>query len=174
MKNVSPPNDVFHNLVIAPLNKNHDRAAFHCNVDTLDHYIHKQAGQDTKRGISRIFVAEQPGNSKEILGYYSLSTLSVQLSDLPETLVRKLPRHPIPAALIGRLAVSKNAQGNGIGKMLLIDAIHRTLSVSDQIAIYTMIVDAVNDNAKGFYEKYGFTCIKGSRTRLFLPLKSFR
>jgi GNAT superfamily N-acetyltransferase len=174
MKNVSPPDDAFQNLVIAPLNKDHDRAGFHCNVDTLDHYIHKQAGQDIKRRISRIFVAEQPGNSKEILGYYSLSTLSVQLSDLPENLAKKLPRHPIPAALIGRLAVSKHAQGHGIGRMLLIDAIQRTLSVSDQIAIFAMIVDAVNDNARGFYEKYGFTCLKDSSKRLFLPLKSFR
>lgn len=176
MKNVSLPDDAFQNLVIAPLNKDHDRAGFHCNVDTLDHYIHKQAGQDTKRGISRIFVAEQPGNSKDILGYYSLSTLSVQLSDLPENLAKKLPKHPIPAALIGRLAVSKQAQaqGYGIGRMLLIDAIQRTLSVSDQIAIYAMIVDVVNDNARGFYEKYGFTCLRDSRKRLFLPLKSFR
>ena len=174
MKNVSPPDDAFQNLVIASLNKDHDRAGFHCNVDTLDHYIHKQAGQDIKRTISRIFVAEQPGNSKEILGYYSLSTLSVQLSDLPENLARKLPRHPIPSALIGRLAVSKHAQGHGIGRMLLIDAIQRTLSVSDQIAIYAMIVDAVNDNARGFYEKYGFTCLKDSSKRLFLPLKSFK
>jgi len=174
MKNVSPPDDAFQNLVIAPLNKDHDRAGFHCNVDTLDHYIHKQAGQDIKRRINRIFVAEQPGNSKEILGYYSLSTLSVQLSDLPENLARKLPRHPIPSALIGRLAVSKHAQGHGIGRMLLIDAIQRTLSVSDQIAIYAMIVDAVNDNARGFYEKYGFTCLKDSSKRLFLPLKSFK
>jgi ribosomal protein S18 acetylase RimI-like enzyme len=164
----------FQNLVIAPLNKNHDRAGFHCNVDTLDHYIRKQAAQDIKRSISRIFVAEQPGNSKEILGYYSLSTLSVQLSELPEHLSRKLPRHPIPAALIGRLAVSINAQGYGIGKMLLIDAIKRTLSVSDQIAIYAMVVDAVNDNARCFYEKYGFARLKDSGKRLFLPLKSFK
>ncbi|MFH2091431.1 MAG: GNAT family N-acetyltransferase [Pseudomonadota bacterium] len=173
---MSPPNDTFQNLVIAPLNKDHDRVGFHCNVDTLDHYIHKQAGQDTKRGISRIFVAEQPGNSKEILGYYSLSTLSVRLSDLSENLARKLPRHPtpVPAALIGRLAVSKNAQGNGIARMLLIDAIKRTLSVSDQIAIYAMIVDSADDDTRGFYEQYGFECLKGSSKRLFLPLKSFK
>lgn len=174
MINVSPPNDTFQNLVIAPLNKNHDRAGFHCNVDTLDNYIHKQAAQDTKRSISRTFVAEQPGNSKEILGYYCLSTLSVRLSDLPENMARKLPRHPIPAALVGRLAVSKNAQGKGIGRMLLIDAIKRTLSVSDQIAIYAIIVDLVNNNARGFYEQYGFECLKGNSTRLFLPLKAFK
>ena len=108
-------------LVIAPLNTDHDRAGFHCNVDALDNYIHKQAGQDIKRSISRVFVAEQPGNSKEVMGYYSLSTLSIELNQLPENLARKLPRHPIPAALIGRLAVRKSAQGYGIGKMLLIN-----------------------------------------------------
>jgi GNAT superfamily N-acetyltransferase len=161
------------NLVISPLNAVHDRAGFHCNVEALDHYIHKQAGQDIKRSISRIFVAEQPDNSKEVMGYYSLSTLSIELSQLPEKLAHKLPRHPIPAALIGRLAVSKNAQGYGIGKMLLADAIKRTLSVSDQIAIYAMVVDAVNDNAKGFYEQYGFAHLSNSSSRLFLPLKSF-
>jgi len=163
----------FADLVIAPLNKVHDRAGFHCNVDVLDTYIHKQAGQDIKRSISRVFVAEQPGNSKEVMGYYSLSTLSIDLSQLPQNMARKLPRHPIPAALIGRLAVSKNAQGNGIGKMLLIDAIKRTLSVREQIAIYAMVVDAIDDNAKGFYEQYGFRCLNDSRARLFLPLKSF-
>ena len=160
-------------LVIVPLNTDHDRASFHCNVDALDNYIHKQAGQDIKRSISRVFVAEQPGNSKEVMGYYSLSTLSIELSQLPENLARKLPRNPIPAALIGRLAVSKNAQGYGIGKMLLIDAIKRTLSVSEQIAIYAMVVDAIDDNAKGFYEQYEFRCLNNSSARLFLPLKSF-
>jgi len=80
-------------LVIGPLNIDHDRASFHCNVDALDNYIHKQAGQDIKRSISRVFVAEQPGNSKEVMGYYSLSTLSIVLSQLPENLARKLPRH---------------------------------------------------------------------------------
>jgi len=92
---------------------------------------------------------------------------------LPEKPARKLPKHPIPAALIGRLAVNRNAQGCGIGKMLLVDAIKRTLSVSDQIAIYAMVVDAINDNAKGFYEQFGFVRLSDDSSRLFLPLKSF-
>lgn len=111
----------FQNLVIAPLDTIHDRAGFHCNKEALDHYIHKQAGQNIKRSISRIFVAVLPDNPKKIMGYYSLSTLSIELSQLPAKLSRKLPKHPIPAALIGRLAVSKNAQGYGIGQMLLAD-----------------------------------------------------
>ncbi len=162
----------FQNLVIAPLNADHDRASFHCNIETLDHYIHKQAGQDIKRHISRIFVAALPGNPKDVMGYYSLSTLSIELSQLPEKLARKLPKHPVPAALIGRLAVSKNAQGCGIGKMMLVDAVKRTLSVSDQIAIYAIVVDAINDKAKGFYEQFCFSSLSNDGPRLFLPLKS--
>jgi ribosomal protein S18 acetylase RimI-like enzyme len=160
----------FQNLVISPLNAVHDRASFYCNVEALDNYIHKQAGQDVKRSISRIFIAEQSDNPREVLGYYSLSTLSIELSKLPDKLARKLPRHPIPAALIGRLAVSKKVQGYGIGKMLLADAIKRTMSVSDQIAIYAMVVDAINNEAKGFYEQYGFAPLSDSSSRLFLPL----
>lgn len=162
----------YQNLVIAPLNAVHDRAGFNCNIEALDKYIHKQAGQDIKRRISRIFVASLPDSPKVIEGYYSLSTLSIKLSQLPEKLARKLPKHPVPAALIGRLAVSKNAQGYGIGKMLLADAIKRTLSVSDQIAIYAMIVDAIDNNSKGFYERFGFASLSDNSSKLFLPLKS--
>ncbi len=160
-------------MIIEPLNAAHDRTGFHCNVKALDHYIHKQAGQDIRRRISRIFVAARPDDPKAMLGYYSLSALSIQLNQLPEKLARKLPKHPLPAALIGRLAVSQNVMGRGIGKMLLVDAIKRTLSVSDQIAIYAMVVDAINENAKSFYEQFGFTRLSDDSPRLFLPLKSF-
>ncbi|MFZ0613458.1 MAG: GNAT family N-acetyltransferase [Desulfobacterales bacterium] len=93
---------------------------------------------------------------------------------LPEKLSWKLPKHPVPAALIGRLAVSNAIKGQGIGKMLLADAIKRTLAVSDHIAIYAMVVDILNDNAKGFYEQFGFTRLSDNSRRLFLPLKSVR
>ena len=91
---------------------------------------------------------------------------------MPARLVRKLPKHPIPAALLGRLAVSKNTHRHGIGKMLLADAVHRTMSISDQIAIYAMVVDAVNKKAKDFYEQFGFARLSNNSSRLFLPLKS--
>jgi ribosomal protein S18 acetylase RimI-like enzyme len=95
-----------------------------------------------------------------------------ELNQLPEKLARKLPKHPVPATSIGRLAVSSSAHGQGVGKMLLADAIKRTLAVSEQIAIYNMVVDAINDTAKGFYEKFGFTGLSDDSPRLFLPLKS--
>lgn len=125
-----------------------------------------------KRRISRVFVATESDTPGIIIGYYTLSTLSIELGNLPGSLARKLPKHPIPAALIGRLAVSQNAQGYGIGKMILIDAIKRTLAVSNNIAIYAMVVDAINEKAQQFYEQFGFTQLSSESQRLFLPLKS--
>ena len=83
-----------------------------------------------------------------------------------------MPKRSVPTALIGRLTISKAAQVQGVGKLLLADATKRTLAVSDQIAIYTMVADAINDNAKGFYEQFGLTCLSDDSPRLFLPLKS--
>jgi ribosomal protein S18 acetylase RimI-like enzyme len=162
----------FQNLVIELLNPTHDRTGFQCGVETLDRYLKKQAKQDIKRRISHVFVATKPDNPKAVIGYYTLSTLSIELNQLPEMLARKLPKHPVPAALIARLAISNAAQGQGVGKLLLTDAIKRTLAVSDQIAIYTMVVDAINDNVRGFYEQFGFTRLSDDSSRLFLPLKS--
>ena len=163
---------VFQNLVITPLNPTHDRTGFQCGVETLDRYLKMQAKQDVKRRISRVFIATTPDNPKVTIGYYTLSTLSIELNQLPEKLARKLPKHPVPAALIGRLAVCNAAQGQGVGKMLLANAIKRTLAVSDQIAIYAIVVDAINENAIGFYEQFGFTRLSDDSPRLFLPLKS--
>jgi GNAT superfamily N-acetyltransferase len=162
----------FPNLVIEPLNPTHDRTGFQCGVEALDRYLKRQARQDIKRRISRVFVATKSDNPKPVIGYYTLSTLSIELNRLPEKLARKLPKHPVPAALIGRMAVGNAAQGQGVGKMLLADAIKRTLAASDQIAIYAMVVDAINDNAKGFYEQFGFTHLSDYSPRLFLPLIS--
>jgi len=159
-------------LVIEPLNRNHNRVSFNCGIESLDRYLKHQANQDIKRRISRVFVARSPQDKTSVLGYYTLSTLSIDLSVLPDKFAKKLPRHPIPAALIGRLAGDISGQGKGIGKMLLANAIKRTLAVSNEIAIYAMVVDAVNDEAESFYERYGFSRLVRSGSRLFLPLKS--
>jgi GNAT superfamily N-acetyltransferase len=159
-------------LVIEPLNQNHDKSAFNCSIESLDRYLKRQANQDIKRRISRVFVARARQDETRVLGYYTLSTLSIDLSVLPETVAKKLPRHPIPAALIGRLAVAVSAQGRGVGKMLLANAIRRTLAVSDDIAIFAIVVDAIDREAESFYERYGFSRLSHNRSRLFLPLKS--
>lgn len=163
----------YSNLVIRLLDSDHHRPGFHCGVASLDDYIQKQARQDVRRRISRVFVATTVEQPNSIVGYYTLSTLSIELSQLPQALASKLPRHPVPAALLGRLAVSQVAQGCGVGKMLLVDAIKRTLAVSDDIAIYAMVVDAIDDRAQHFYKQLGFSLLSSEGQRLFLPLKSF-
>jgi GNAT superfamily N-acetyltransferase len=159
-------------LVIQPLDTRHDRAGFRCGVAALDTYLARQARQDVKRRISRVFVAASETQPSTILGYYTLSSLAIELDVLPPHLARRLPRHPVPAALLGRLAVSQAAQGQGIGSMLLADAVKRTLSVSNEIAIYALVVDAVDESAQRFYERFGFTLLGREGRRLFLPLKS--
>ena len=160
-------------LVIEPLNRHHRKAAFLCSIESLDRYLKSQANQDIKRRVSRVFVVRDRQDKTRVLGYYTLSTLSIDLSVLPEKIAKKLPKHPIPAALVGRLAVDISAQDHGIGKMLLSNAIKRTLAVSDEIAIYAMVVDAINEEAESFYMRYGFAHLASEGKRLFLPLKCF-
>lgn len=162
----------YSNLVIEPLNSSHDRPGFHCGETSLDDYIQKQARQDVKCRVSRVFVATQAKHPSAIVGYYTLSTLSIELGQLPAGLARKLPRHPVPAALLGQLAVSQAVQGHGVGRMLLVDALKRTLAVSDEIAIYAMVVDTIDEGAQHFYEQFGFAPLSTGSRRLFLPLKS--
>ncbi len=159
-------------LVIELLDRNHNRTAFDCGIESLDRYLQRQASQDMKRRISRVFVVRPSESGTRVLGFYTLSAISIDLSALPEKVARKLPKHPVPAALIGRLAVDLSAQGMGMGQMLLADAVQRTIAVSDDIAIYAMVVDAINQEAESFYKHYGFAPLARGSDRLFLPLKS--
>ena len=93
-------------LVIEPLIKRHNRTAFSCGIPALDHYLARRAGQDVRRRIARVFVCTA-GGADAVLGFYTLSALSIDVTSLPERLSRKLPRHPVPCALIGRLAIDR-------------------------------------------------------------------
>jgi ribosomal protein S18 acetylase RimI-like enzyme len=98
--------------------------------------------------------------------------LSIDISELPDHRARRLPRHPVPAALIGRLAVDRAAQRKGLGRLLLADAVQRTVGVSEQLAIHAVVVDAKNEPAREFYRAYGFRSLADQPMRLFLPLPS--
>lgn len=158
-------------LVIEPLGGRHERAAFSCGVPELDRYLKRQAGQDARRRIARVFVCTAEG-SDAVIGFYTLSALSVDVGSLPERLARKLPRRPVPAALIGRLAVDRPAQGTGIGRLLLADALKRTASAGESVAVYAVVVDAKDENAREFYRAFGFQPLRDRPMRLFLPLGS--
>ena len=120
---------------------------------------------------ARVFVCTAEGTDT-VLGFYTLSALAIDLSSLPEELSRKLPRHPVPCALIGRLAIDQTVRRHGLGRMLLVDAIKRTMRASDIMAIYAVIVDAKNNAAKQFYEGFGFASMQDDSMRFFLPLGS--
>lgn len=156
-------------LVIELLDRRHDRTGFSCGLPELDRYLARQAGQDVRRRIARVFVCTT-GKTDAVLGFYTLSALSIDLASLPNELSRKLPRHPVPCALIGRLAIDRSAQGRGIGRLLLADAVKRVTAAGETVAMHALIVDAANEDAKRFYEGLGFQSLTDDPMRLFFPL----
>lgn len=159
--------------VVEPLARNHEREAFDCGIPTLNDYLHRQATQDVRRGVSRVYVARNR-NLSRVLGYYTLSATSFGKKNLPEAEARRLPHYPIPAALLGRLAVDRSCQGQGLGKYLLFDAFHRMLQAAEMLAVYALVVDAKDDKARAFYEHYGFLRFPNTLSRLFIPVETLR
>jgi GNAT superfamily N-acetyltransferase len=153
-------------IVIEPLGKHHDRARFSCGQPDLDDWFRHRASQDQKRNVARVFVAVAP---EGVVGFYSLSSLSLSLENLPEEVVHKLPRYgAIPAALIGRLARDERVRGQGVGELLLADAIQRILGVGRSIAVFAIVVDAKDERAVHFYRAFGFRVFPLQPKRLFL------
>jgi ribosomal protein S18 acetylase RimI-like enzyme len=159
-------------LVIEPLGSQHDRSAFSCGEPALDSYFQRQASQDVGRRVAQVFVAIDDATGK-IAGYYSLSAASFEKNELPPALAKRLPHYPVPAAVLGRLAIDHAQRGRGLGELLLLDAIRRVVRASTTIAVYAIIVDAKNERAQAFYERYGFRAFVSEPRRLFLPLETF-
>ena len=119
------------------------------------------------RHLAAVFVLTS--DSRTIAGFYTLSAHSILAEQLPDTLGRKLPRFPLPVTLLGRMALSRAAQGQRLGEFLLMHALERAFSGSRQIASWAVVVDA-KLGARGFYLKYGFTPLPSQPNRLFLPM----
>jgi len=154
---------------IHPLDKTYKKAIFSCGIDALDGYLQTQAGQDARRGVTATYVLTA-AKSKLIAGYYMLSATSIALNALPEEIVKKLPRYPtLPATLLGRLAIDKKYTKQGLGELLLIDALKRSLNASKQIGAMAVIVDPKDDHATQFYLHYGFMRFPKRKDRLFSP-----
>ena len=159
-------------FVIAPLNKQHDRKSFDCGEPSLNQYLHRYASQDIRRRVNRIFIASRSNESKQVFGYYSLSAGSLATDDLPEIVRRRLPRYPVPIVLLGRLAVAKSHQVKGLGSILLADALQRSVQASQLMAVYAVVVDALNGRAAEFYQQFGFIPLPSQPLTLFLPMES--
>ena len=156
-------------MEIEPLTSQHDRSAFDCGEQSLNDYLQHYARQNDQRGLGRTYVLVLPGQ-KEVLGYYTISSGYVTFDTVPE----KLPRYPIPVVHLGRLAVDLRMQGRGAGKMLLVDALRRSVRVSEYLGIYAVEVRALHERARSFYLKYGFASLQDDPSHLYLPLKTLR
>jgi len=159
-------------LIIAPLGRQHDRKSFDCGENSLNQYLHRYASQDIRRRVNRVFVASPPDAPRQVIGYYSLSASSLNATALPEAFQRRLPRYPVPVVLLGRLAVAESCQGMGLGSVLLADALQRIAQASQVMAVYAVVVDALNDRAAEFYRQFGFIPLPSQPLKLFLPVDS--
>jgi predicted GNAT family N-acyltransferase len=161
-------------LAIEVLDKSHVRKDFECGNPVLDNYIKTQAGQDVKRDLSVCYILSNP-DDKIAVGYYTLSSHSIKLEELPDDLRKKLPPSykDIPTVLLGRLAVSAKHQGQKLGERLLLDALNRCAGLSERLGTLAVIVDPIDEKASAFYAAYGFIKLPGS-VRMFIPVKTIK
>ncbi len=158
--------------LIKPLDNEHNRAKFSCGEPSLDRYLSYYAKQYLRRKVAAIFVYVNTDNNI-ISGYYTLSATNIPSDELPQEITKKLPRYPFqPATLLGRLAVNKGYQKQGIGEKLLLDALARSWQQSQQIGSIAVVVDVLNDSAAAFYQQYGFINFPDKKNKMFLPMKT--
>ena len=148
-------------------------AGFDCGEKALDEYLQRYASQDIKRGVARVFVASPAGQPQAVAGFYTLSAASIAAETLPEKWRKKLPRYPVPVALLGRLAVGQHLHGQGLGSILLADACKRVAAASETLAVAAIVVDAKSPKAAAFYQHFGFIELPGQSGRWMLPRSHF-
>jgi GNAT superfamily N-acetyltransferase len=152
--------------------KKHDRSSFSCGVDSLDEYIKTRASQELKKRVSTPYVLTDSPEA-QVLGYYCLSSYSIASTELDESTVKKLPRYPLlPAIMLGRLAVDLGYQGKGYGDVLVADALKRSLELSKQLAIFAVVVDAIDQGAASFYQRHGFIEFPDDPLKFYLPVST--
>ncbi|MBN7332405.1 GNAT family N-acetyltransferase [Mycobacteroides abscessus] len=147
-----------------------DISGFESGAPSLDEYLHNRALANHVGDGSRCFVTCKDGR---VMGYYSLSSTAVLRSDMPGRVRRNMP-DPIPAILLARLAVDRKTQGMGLGGSLLRDAILRTVQVSEQVGVKILLVHALHEEARTFYERFDFEPSPTDPLHLFLLMKDAR
>ena len=153
------------------LSAGHARDEFSCGVEALDSYFARQATQDVRRRASACYVAVEVSTGK-VAGYYTLAAGGVPLTDLPESMSKRLPRYPsVPVARVGRLAVDQTFHGQKLGGALLADAAVR--AARSEVAVFALVVDAKDDDAVAFYRHHGFEHFANQARRLIVSLKHF-
>lgn len=156
-----------------PLGSEHRINGFDCGVGSLDIWLVKHARAAAGAGSARTYVVVDAEQDR-VVGYHALSLASIERDDASDRVRSGMPRHPIPAMLLARLAVDRTVQGRGIGAFLLRDAMSRALSVAEQAGMRLLLVHAVNDEARAFYEHFGFEPSPTDAMNLQLLIKDIR
>ncbi len=154
------------------LNSVHKKANFTCGIPLLDNYLHTQAKQDVKRKLAACFILADADN--RVKGYYTLSSAVIPRAILPENIIKKLPPSymDLPATLMGRLAIDQGYKRQGLGALLLIDALKRSFDTSvSSVGSMAIIVDPIDQGAVNFYTKYGFTLLPDSG-KMFITMET--
>ena len=157
------------------LSKSHDRDGFDCGSEPLNLFIKQTARQHAERGISRTFVLvdENATDPKPILGFFSLNICQIMSETLTSAEAKKLPRN-VSGVRLGRLAVAKAHQRQGLGKVLLIAAMEKFMEIFQRAGGIGLFVDAKDQDAKRYYEQFGFISIPSNKLELFLPVKTIQ
>jgi ribosomal protein S18 acetylase RimI-like enzyme len=155
------------------LAKSHDRDGFDCGSEPLNLFLKQTARQHAERGISRTFVLvdEDAAASKPILGYFSLNICQIKSESLTPGEAKKLPRD-VSGVRLGRLAVAKACQRQGIGEKLLVAAMGKFMEIFNTAGGIGLFVDAKDQDAKRYYEQFGFVSMPSNELELFLPVKT--
>ena len=149
-----------------PLTVNHQIIGFDCGTASLNEWLSRRALKNEQSGGSRTYVV---CDTNRVVGYYAIAAGSIARTEVTNRIRKNMP-DPIPALVLGRLAVDCNWQGQGIGRGLLKDALARSINVSEQVGARVLIVHVMNDKAEAFYRKYGFTKKDLISNTLLLPL----
>lgn len=155
------------------ISESFDLETFSCGNQDLDNYLKKYSLKNDIAGISKTYLMLE--NEKDIVGYFSINNYSISYNSLSskQRYRWELPKYEIPCALISRLAIQKSKHGLGLGKKILKQALHQIYEISKNIGIYLILVDAIDENAKSFYLKYGFALFPDNTNRLFLRLVDY-
>ncbi|MFO0967147.1 MAG: GNAT family N-acetyltransferase [Gemmataceae bacterium] len=161
-------------FVIEPWDeKRHVRDAFTCGEPSLDRFLHQFVKQYDKRRLGKTFVATKSG-ANDVLAYYTLAAGSLAYAGFPASVAKKLPKHPVPVILLGRLAVDTSVRGEGLGTKLLMDAAWRVCDLAKSLGVYALKVEAIDAGAKTFYERFGFVPLEDNPLHLFLPVATIK
>lgn len=154
------------------ISRRHDRKSFDCGSADLNEYLRRYARQNHESGGAKTFVAVLPNESARILGYYTISPGAIEFAKVPATVTRRLGRYEVPVFRLGRLAVDRSAQGSGLGGELLLAAGRRALSVATEVGGVALAIDAKNERAAVWYERFGALRLLDDPLKLVLPLKT--